>query len=381
MRLQLLVSLVGLAVAPAAGQRSDTVVSSNQAVSRATVSATAGSFLGAVAPSLWATASSVGKTATASFGIGAPHIKTLEVNFWARANVPLDSIGATSPAVLADLNGLRNSATVSVGVNLLRWHWTEDTGAQHRLCREAFANPSMAPDTVTKFLRTRLGGVAPRILEETRRQVIDSITKYSALCAKHELRQPQQEAWNSTVDYGHIWLGSISGQYGRSSYKFADTATASFGKSAESIGSSTAALALYLPRQRLLLAGSVRVEHAFKQDSPVQYCIPFGSAGGTECQAAPIGKPVSQNSSLATVGVRWFANTRIGLDPRLTCDLTGSQGCGVELPLLLRQPTDDGFATELTAGIRSKALSANVDDRFYVAITVGFVFGVGLATP
>lgn len=122
----------------------------------------------------------------------------------------------------------------------------------------------------------------------------------------------------------------------------------------------------------------MRYEHAYEGATPRQYCIPVGNSAALRCRTLALGAPDAAAPVLLTAETRWFINEQSGISPRFTADLTGEKGVDIELPILVRQKTDQGFTSAVAVGWRSKQSTPDTDDRLYVSLVVGVTFGIGL---
>jgi hypothetical protein len=300
-----------------------------------------------------------------------------EWNPWLGASGPVDETDATALVTLADLSGMRSASKVGLGLNYLKWSWTASADAQRALCTRLYADPALVSDSIATIVR---GAIA--VAKEDRKNFVrDSVAAYLASKAcgtRHILRVEQQRALESLIDYGQIWLFGIGAEYGRTTFRYADTVAVAYTKQTREPWSASIGGGLYLPNQRTLVSGTLRYERSFEGGMPRQYCIPIGTTPGTQCRSLALGPPERGTPLLLTGELRWFANAQAGMSPRLTVDLSGKRGTGIELPILLRQDADKGFASALALGWRSKETSPNNDDRLYVSLVVGVTFGIGL---
>ncbi|MBI4501722.1 MAG: hypothetical protein HY700_11235 [Gemmatimonadetes bacterium] len=329
-----------------------------------------------VSPALIASVTSADKMAIGSLGTTLGRNSGGELNLWLRGSGPLDQSDNTVPVILGDLQGVRSATRLAAGLTVTRWRWDIDVKGQRAVCRRVFGDPELAPDSITKLLKE-----AVRAAPEGRTQVVrDSVLDYMVgkRCSKHRLPAAYRRAFDDQVDYGRIWLLAAHAEYGRQTYRYADTLALSYAKTTERVNAFDVGAGMYQPAWRLLLAGHVRLERGFSEGTPRQYCIPTGPSPGLQCRTVALAPPSLQNVALGTLELRWFANAHWGLSPRLTCDFSGERGLGFELPILVRQDTDKGFTSAFILGARSKSSDPSIDDRLYVALRLGVAYGVGL---
>jgi hypothetical protein len=189
-----------------------------------------------------------------------------------------------------------------------------------------------------------------------------------------ELRGPFLEE----ADFGRIWLAGASADYGRSTFRYADTVNAAFKSQVEEPFALNLGVGLYIPTKRMLVAANIRREQAFDGGAARQYCIPTGAPGATQCRSVALGAPTERNATLVSLETRWFVTEHYGLSPRFTANTSATKEIGFELPIVVRQDTDEGFNSAFAIGWKSKASSPDVDDRIYVSLILGVTYGVGL---
>jgi hypothetical protein len=300
-----------------------------------------------------------------------------EWNPWLKGSGPLDEGDATSPVILADLSGMRSASKVAAGLNFLRWQWETSADAQRALCRRVFADPRTAPDSITDVIRKAVDAAAT---DAGKTRVRDSVLTYitNHRCSRHRIPEDQLGEFEKLVDYGRIWLAGISGEYGRTLFKYADTIGVAYTKKLTEPYALSVGAGVYLPDARMLLAVSLRHERSSEGGTARDYCIPVGTTPALQCRSLALGPPEDSELTFFTAETRWFINDQFGLSPRVTADLSGNRGAGVELPILVRQQADKGFTSAIAIGWRSKQTSDDVDDRLYVSLIVGVTFGIGL---
>ena len=350
-----------------------------QAASAATSALTTpGGVVRAMRPAIVTSLTSADKQASGTFSVSLPGNDGSELDLFVRGSGPLDENDTKAPVVLGDLQGYRNAVKAEVGVNALYWRWEVNVPAQRSLCREVYQQrpPSGAHDMIVATTRN-----AP---SEQRRiaitdSIVDSLVNKGG-CQRNSLPPADRQEFDRTVDYGHVFLASLSAQYGRQNYKFADTIAVAFQSNTQHPNGATGGVGVYFPDAKILLATTATYLAGFDEGAPRQYCIPNGPPPpqALQCRSVPLGAPGSKYQMLLGFETRWFANAAIGLSPRLTFDALNDHPVGLELPILLRQPNDAGFTSALIGGWRSKSTSPQVDDRAYVALEIGLVYGIGL---
>jgi hypothetical protein len=321
-----------------------------------------------VLPGVAASLVSNNKTVTGSFGSTLGMTPAGQLNVFLRASGPLDDGGSEAAAILGDLNGLRNVTRLAAGLTAVRWNWSQDPAGQRTVCLTAFRDAEARP----QFVKDALKGV-PQGKEDS---VVNKLA--DTKCVRHRLPEAYRAKFDRFVDYGHIWLAGASVEYGRADYRYADTLALAYRRRTENPWAANIGAGVYLPMARSLVVTTLRYERAFETGAPRDYCIPVGSTTALQCRSVPLGPPEPQTAFLWQVEGRRFVNTHMGLDLRATYDLTGRRGLGIELPLLVRQSSDNGFNGAFTIGWRTRSSSPDVNDRFYVAFTVGATYGVGV---
>ena len=329
-----------------------------------------------VGPGLLAVLSSKDKVAAGTLGTSFGASDRGEWNPWVKGSGPVDENDATAQVVLADLSGMRGSAKVGVGLNYLRWSWKSDVEAERAVCRRVFADPAIAPDSIRKVIQEALKAVDLARRETVRDSLLDFLV--TKVCSRHRLPQGVRREFDSAGDYGTVYLAGMSGEYARSKFKYADTIAAQFRSRTDETWAATVGAAVYLPNERILFSGTLRFERSLEAGTPRQYCIPVGITGATQCRTLALVGPEASSPVLLTGETRWFLSEQTGLSPRVTVDLAGKRGVGVELPILLRQQTDKGFTSAFALGWRSKPSSPDGNDQLYISLTLGVIYGVGL---
>jgi hypothetical protein len=329
-----------------------------------------------VGPAILASITSRDKTANGSLGGTFGPIDRGEWNPWLKVSGPLDEDDATKPVTLADLSGMRSTAKVAAGLNFSLWPWKSTANAQRALCLRVFDDASEAPDSITKVIRDAVSSVPAKRQAAVR----DSVLKYlvSKVCSRHRIPQSALREFDKRVDYGKIYLVGATVEYGRTTFKFADTVKAAFTKRTTEPWALSGGGGVYLPKMRMLLAGTLRYERGYEGGTPRQYCLPVGGTAALQCRSLALGAPEASAPLLLTAETRWFINEQTGISPHFTADLTGKKGVGFELPILVRQKTDRGFTSAVAIGWRSKQTTPDFDDRLYVSLTVGVTYGIGL---
>jgi hypothetical protein len=330
-----------------------------------------------VAPSILATIVSKDKLARATFGVLRSTGK-FEWNPWIMVSGPLDESDATLPVVIADLSGMRATTKAAVGLNLQHWNWSVDTAEQKRLCRKLFRDPLLVQGDLRAPIQAALNLKTAQEIEERLSRVADSLAAKQCNTESF-VRREDRDALRKQVDFGRIFLAGIGVEYGRQSFRYADTLTATFATRMESPAAAVLGAGLYFPTTGVLASANVRLERSVAGAAPSQYCVPTGLSPSLQCRNVALAAPSTNELLLATTEVRWFANGSLGLNPRFTADLRGKRGYGVEIPILLKQPTDQGFSTALSFGWRSRKTTEEIDDRAYIALSLGVNFDIGLA--
>lgn len=335
---------------------------------------TPSTVIGGMRPMIAASVTSADKRAIGTFGVARGTASGGEMNYWLRASGPLDEDDSKKPVVLGDLNAYRKAVKLEAGFGGLSWDWNDQPTRQFALCRSVY---SRRPSTkfADSVFKARLGKKDEN-QDSVRAVTIDFLTQKH--CSAHELDAKDAATFLRLVNFGPVLLWGLSGEIARQDYKFADTVKLKFDKHTQRPKAATAGLGVYLPDQRLLIAVSGKVQSGFEEGVPRQYCIPTGTAPGQQCRAVPLAAPDSKNQTLLGVEARWFANSSVGVSPRFTAELTGDRAFAFDLPILLRQPTDAGFTSAFILGWRSKPSSPDMDDRTYIALEIGYTYGIGL---
>jgi hypothetical protein len=332
------------------------------------------------APGVVASVTSADKVVTGTFGRTAGLPNDWQWNWFLRGSGPLDENAATAPVVLADLSGLRSDTKVGAGVAFAHFPWWADSQGQFDVCRRAFADTLLAPDTVKKRVKAALAlghDSTPEGRVRVQQAVADTLST-TALCRRSLLDPRYQSDFDEKLVFGRVFLLSASAEYGRRAYRYVDTvAVADRSPTTEAYALSFGA-GMYFPAQRLMVAGTLRWERSWDPGAARQYCVPLGAAGALQCRTTALSAPTRREPVLLQLEGRWFATSGVGFSPRVTVDVKGDQGWGVELPVLLRQPADKGFTTAVGVGWRSKPTSGGGTDQLYLSLTVGVTFGVAL---
>lgn len=332
-----------------------------------------------VAPSVMASVTSSDKIITASFGHTVGLGGQSELNLFVRGSGPLDETTATEPVVLADLSGLRTATKLVGGFSLGRFPWSKDGAAQRGVCRRFYLDREAAPDSVKKLMdeavRKLPEAAPPERRDSVRASIADSLSRN---CIRENLNAAYQREYDTHERLGQVWLFSASGEYGRRTYRYVDTLAVAFRSPTIEAYALSVGAGVYLPKLRVMFAGSLRWERSLDPGTSRQFCVPVGTTGALQCRTVPLAAPTSRDPLLGQLEVRWFATSGVGISPRVTVDLKGDQGWGMELPVLLRQPADKGFTTAVGVGWRSKPTSEGATDQLYLSLTVGVTFGVAL---
>jgi hypothetical protein len=346
------------------------------AAAEAVVTDPAAGSTSVVVPSATLAVTPKDKTVTGAFGTSLQRWADGDLNVFVRGAGPVDEGNSAAPVILADLSGLRNVTKLTVGLDVTRWRWSQNLPKQHEVCRQAYGDPATMPPFVKDSLAKALAGLSGAKREHARDSVISALAR---VCVRHLVPEPYRSSFDQFIDFGHLWLAGVSADFGRKDYAFADTTVVAYRKRTEHPVALTIGGGIYLPLQRMLLATSLRYERSFETGPARDYCIPVGATSALQCRPVPLGAAERHEPVLWQVESRWFINTSIGLDPRVTVDLSGTRGIGIEMPLLVRQATEKGFNSAVTLGWRSKPSSDSTNDRFYIALTVGVTYSVGLS--
>lgn len=236
-------------------------------------------------------------------------------------------------AALLGLDGLRNSSTVGLGVNWLRW-------------RPGFRDMA----------------AAQAICDSERVKV----------CDKSELPKSRHAEFDATVNYGTRISFAAEVEVGRETFEFSDPVTLEQGEEERTpLGVSVAAGAYIFKAPRLLRGlwtVSLEGQRSFKSGSEMELCAPFGSTGATRCRTTRVGGPAEQERLILTGSHR----ARVGalaFDPRVHYDFEGSE-LGVEIPVYFLR----GTGTSLTGGLSVGWSSGS--DRLSIQVFTGPVFSI-----
>jgi hypothetical protein len=229
-----------------------------------------------------------------------------------------------SPTQFADLDGLRNKASVDFGIGWLYWTAKDP-----------------APDLLPAC--QRLADIVGKSLAE-----VD--------CSLSGLKAAQREHTAVIVpliDPGNAFFLTARVKGAREDFDFvtADTLTAA----SERKSSSALVLAVgWLTRSNWMLGANYRHEDAFSAaGDPVAICWPAGSTAATTCSDAVVGAPVRSQSELFQIEVRKFLGSGLAISPRFTRNVTKSIS-GFELPLYFIKAGDaSGLTGGVTTGWRS----------------------------
>jgi hypothetical protein len=330
-----------------------------------------------VQPSLLAAIVNKEKLARASFGITRGS-GAVEWNPWFALSGALDESDATVPVVLADLSGMRATTKVAVGLNAQRWKWGLNVDAMKALCRSYFRDPLLVRPELRAPIQAAMQAKTSEEAERRLAEVADSLATKQCNSGSF-VGERERATLQKQVDFGRIYLFGFGAEWGRQTYKFADTTSATFSSQTESPGALVIGGGIYFPTTGVLTTASLRAERSFAGGTPRQFCVRTGAEPSLQCRTVALAGPGKSDDLLATTEMRWFANSTVGISPRLTLDLRGERRVGVELPILLRQATDQGFSSALALGWRSKRSEPSIDDRAYISLMVGVNFGIGLS--
>jgi hypothetical protein len=372
MRLQLLTTCLLAIVAAIPAKAQSSFAPAVSSVAEPTAPATTRR----VSPSVQALLTSKDKVATGSIGTTISRDNGGELNPWLSGSGPLDESDATAPVILADLSGLRSAPKVATGINYLHWDWTEGTQAMLAFCRRVFSDSATAPDSLKKLLATAAGASSPIERARLRDSVVTQFSRTQ--CGSENVPPSLRSDFLKLADFGIIWLVGASGEYGRPTFKYADTLNAAYTKRVADVYAASVGGGVYLPDPRLLLAATLRYERSFKEGASRQYCVPVGTTNATQCRSVPLTPPEGRKAALLTLEGRRFVNEHYGLSPRLTINTSAAKDVGVEFPILLRQDADAGFKTAFSLGWKSRPSSPDVNDRLYVSLALGAAYGIDL---
>jgi hypothetical protein len=273
---------------------------------------------------------------------------------------------------------MRASTKAAFGLNVQRWKWSVNADAQRTVCRSLFRDTLRIQPALRAPLRAALQLAVPAERAARLTAVADSLAGRHCNTGSF-LQQADRRTLLKQADFGRIYLFGAAAEFGRQTFRYADTTNASFTSQTESPSAIVIGGGVYFPTTGVLATGTVRTERSFFGGTPRQFCVRTGAVPSLQCRSVALAGPGKGEPVLATAELRWFATSSVGVSPRMTVDLRGDLGTGIELPILLRQAGDNGFSSALALGWRSKLTDPSTDDRAYISLIVGVNFGIGLS--
>jgi hypothetical protein len=278
-----------------------------------------------------------GETVTARLGV----TRGDEMSFDLKLSGP---VGTGPDTRLLDLDGLRGSATVEVGLLWTRWEPSPpDPRVQQAICDD--------------FLQH----------ERNEGRTIESFD-----CARSNL--PEEGGWKSrfdnALDFGTPLLFGARGTLGHRTFDYRDPALDEV--SVARTGYGLTATAGILPSAGYLgVAYRFQVSHS--APGAVQLCEPI--AGPTlACADAVLGAPVRRERHLAQVEYRVFPAANLGINPRITFDLADGTSL-VEMPMYFLAGGDGGLTGGVVPAWRSK-VPGRTTGELGISLFVGARFGL-----
>ena len=249
---------------------------------------------------------------------------------------PISSSGETR---LADLDGLRTSTSVDIGVSWIRWHPSADPVQQQEICDE--------------YKGTLPGAEAAGFT-----------CTLQDLPAGSEYRRRFAHA----IDWGTPLILKLRYKVGRRDFHFVDPATLETDEATRTGYSITAAGGVLL--DALGLVGfAYRYEEAFRAGAETQLCLPLGATGALACDPVQIGPPERRQAHVLQVELRRFFAERLGVNPRISYEVKDAV-VGLELPIYFLRDPDRGLNGGVSLGWRSD------DDELVLSVFVGEALGV-----
>ena len=329
---------------------------------------------------LLAAITSADKVASGTFtgSLGLP--KAWSLSPFVRGSGPLDEANASAPVVLADLSGMRSAAKVAAGVSFQRFPWSRNRERHRAACRAGFSDATLAPPVVRERINAGLATFPEAERAGKRDSVRLAVIERLVLtqCRRVLLAPRYQADYDAAETLGTVFLATLSAEYGRRTYRYADTIAVAYTKQTRESYAVNGGLGWYFPNRRLMVSANARWERSWDPGASRDYCVPVAGGPATQCRAVPLGAPAEKEPFIGQFEGRWFINSSVGLSPRVSVDLTGERGWGIELPVLLRQPADKGFTSAIAAGWRSEPSTDDAHDQLYVSVSVGVTFGVAL---
>jgi hypothetical protein len=259
-------------------------------------------------------------TAGAASGTAAVGWVYRDLVFDAKFSGPINT--PSGEAQFADLDGLRDGATIDLGAQYLYW------------------NP---PDPAALLIPA-----CKKLADIQKVSLKDVECTLSNLRAKEkELGVPLAPA----IDPGTVLLFGGRYKVGRNSFDYVSPADLSAGS--ESHTNWALALgAAAITRNNWLFGGGYRREVKFLDGSgEVELCVPLGVGGATICSEAILGAPVRREVNQMYAEARKFFGP-IAISPRFTRDFSRDIS-GLDVPLYFLKNTEGGFTGGVRVGWRS----------------------------
>lgn len=193
---------------------------------------------------------------------------------------------------LADLDGLRNKATLDLGVGLSRW--PDEVPRVARACQElAFRqNRSVDKDCTIQTIRDA---------EKTRVQAGGS----------------QGESLVRFIDAPPRYFATVRYKVSREDFDYLDSTTLASAPTEKHVSSAVTAAAAWLSESDWLVAASLQHQDVFAAAASTQVCRRL-TPDVSKCADAVIGGPTQKTSDTAQLEVRGFISTRVAISPRVT---------------------------------------------------------------
>lgn len=151
---------------------------------------------------------------------------------------------------------------------------------------------------------------------------------------------------------GYTTMGTVSAEYARTKFDFADPASLTARSDSEPQYSGTAGFGLFPRAGKLYFVGATwTYESSYEAQKKRQICTALGGgASGTECRTTSLGAPEHQLKRIVGLQTRWFRGQDFVADVRASREI-GEGTTGIEIPLYFMRKKDTSGPAGFTGGI------------------------------